>query len=347
MLQAFHQWLESQETYAFLIHFVDAKSRNDILINSGREDSQEDLCHEFLLYILDSFLVTAGRAPELINIIRSAQFRRVLELAWGRFTWQRRERERCKYYNPRGYLYRRLREILKHNNQRFVVTSNPQNFSFYCPVGNTAEHLKPFSHLEVAYSGGYAQWSPPSPAIGLSPEKYLFKDKWLLDVAEYFWQQALDRTDQPTMMPIRELCRYLADHHPWLNKPMRQDGADSDGIEELADERENPEEYLQWMDDLQSVAPLAAQLVATWPVNRQQVFALRLADPPVKYEEIAERLGLTDHNKAYALYRNAEQSLRRFTGNWPGLPLAELPEKVAQAFIEEIIRLCKNNLFCP
>lgn len=346
-VQALYQWLESPETYIFLTRFVDTKSRKDIQINSGRDDHQEDLCHEFLLYVLDSFLIESRMVPELIALIRSAQFRRILELAWGRFIWQRREHERRKHYNPRGYLYRRLREILKHNNQRFVVTSNPQGFLFYCLAGNTAEHLRPFWHQEAAPAGGYAQWSPPPSMIGLPPEKYLFKDKWLLSAAEYFWQQALERTGQPAMMPIRELCRYLADHYPWLNKPMRQDRADSDGIEDLADERENPEEYLQQMDGLQSVAPLAAQLVATWPVDQRRVFALRLADPPIKYAEIAERFGLPDHNKAYALYRKAEQSLRLFTGNWPGLPLAELPEKVAQAFIEEMKQLCKNSLLCP
>ncbi len=347
LMHLFRQWLESADTYAFLVRFVDAKSRFDASMSTLSGNEPEDLCHEFLLFVLDRFFTGLKVSAELIVLIRTSQFRRVLELAWGRFTWHRRELARNKQHNPRGYLYRRLREILQNNKQRFVVIRNRQGFMCYYPATIATKQPQRFFTSEDVSSARYTQWPAPPPASGQAPKDYLFSGKWLLSAADFFWQQVMEHEVEPIAIPIRTLGRYLADHHPWLNNPQRQDGAGSNFIEQLADRREKPEEHLQRINGLQSIGPLAAQLVATWPTNQQQVFALRLSEPPVKLEEIAERLGLADHNKVYALYQKAVQSLQRFIGNWPGLPLSDLPQEVAQAFIEEMKRLCKKSLLCP
>jgi hypothetical protein len=124
----FRQWLESPETYTFLVRFVEIKSRCDSRAGSVGGSESEDLCQEFVLFVLDSFLGLSMLSAELMFLIRSAQFRRILELAWGRFIWHRLERARSKAHNPRGYLYRRLREILRRNKQLFIVTQNRQGF---------------------------------------------------------------------------------------------------------------------------------------------------------------------------------------------------------------------------
>lgn len=346
LLRLFRQWLESSETYPFLVRFVESKNRYENIAGAIRTSEPEDLCQEFVLFILDRFLVPTRLSSEMILLIHSAQFRRILELAWGRFTWQRRELARNKELNPRGYLYRRLREILQHDKHRFVVLRHQNSSLSYAPAGMVTEQAPSFLPPEESGSAGYVHWPPPPPpsTIGQPPEKYLFSREWLVRAANFFWQQAMQGVTKPVAMPIRALCRYLADHHPWLNNPLRQESLDSDCTEQLADDRESPEEHLQRINGLQSVAPLAAQLAATWPVEQRQVFVLRLTDPPLKYEAIAARLGLADHNKAYAFYQKAVRSLQQFTGNWPGLPLSELPEEVAQAFIEEMKRLCKKEL---
>ena len=129
---------------------------------------------------------------------------------------------------------------------------------------------------------------------------------------------------------------------------MQQVGTDASDntsawVERLVDERGNPEEHLQRINSLESIAPLAAQLAATWSDEQRQVFTLHFADPPLKLREIAERLGFADHNRAYSLLQKAETSLRLFVTNWPGLPLSELPLEVAESFIEEMKRICKKN----
>lgn len=349
LLLLFRQWLESSETYPFLVRFVESKKRYDSRFGGNGAGEPEDLCHEFVLFVLDRFLVPAKLSQELILLIHSAQFRRILELAWRRFNWQQCERARNKELNPRGYLYRRLREIIQQDKLRFVVLHKQDSPLSYAPAGTAIEQVSSFLPPEESNSAGYVHWLPPPPPSkdGQPTEKFLFSREWLVRAADIFWQQAMQRVNEPVAVPIRSLCRYLADHHPWLNNPLRQESFDSDWTEQLADDRESPEEHLQRINGLQSVAPLAAQLAATWPAEQRQVFFLRLTDPPLKYETIAERLGLADHNKAYAFYQKAVRSLQQFTGNWPGLPLSELPEEVAQAFIEEMKRLCKKSLLCP
>lgn len=346
-LHGFRHWLDTPSTYAFLLRFVEAKRRYKDSTSTMTTQETDDLCQEFLLYLFDRFLADSRLSPELLLLIHTVQFHRILDLAWGRFIWQCREVTRNKQHNPRGYLYRRLREILQHNKQHFVVIRNQQGHPYYCPANRIAAQLPTLSPPEEGFPGELRHWPPPLPEPGQTPEQYLFSTKWLLDAADFFWQQAVSRKSTAIAIPVRDLCSYLAGHHPWLNKPQRKEGSDSDYTEQLVDEREGPEEHALRIDALQSIGLLAVQLVGTWPTDQQQVFALRLADPPVTYEAIAERLGLTDHNRAYALNRKAVQSLRHFTSTWPGPPLAELPREIAQTFIEEMKRLCKNSLASP
>lgn len=347
LVAIFRQWLEQPETYAFLFQFVQAKSQREENATLLSNERPEDLRQEFLLFLFDRFVAPEKLSPDLMHLINAAQFRRILELAWGRFLWQLRERARNKERNPRGYLYRRLREILQRSQNRFAVIRLRHKYPYYYPKSSVAEHLRPDIKPQEDVAIDYAHLpSPPTP-FGQPADKYVFSEKWLRDTADFYWQQAMQGKSQPLALSIRSLSRYISDHHLWLNMPRCQEGTDTKNIEDLTEERETMEERLQRLDGLRSVAPLAAQLTATWSTHQRQVFIWRLTDPPVTYEVIAERLGLADHNKAYALFQKTVQSLRRFTGDWPGLPLSELPEEVAISFIEEMKRLCKNSPLCP
>lgn len=347
LVAIFHQWLELPETYTFLTQFVQVKSKREEKAAFLGNESPEDLRQDFLLFLVDRFITQEKLASDLVLLINTTQFRRILELAWGRFIWHLRERTRNKEYNPRGYLYRRLREILQRNQNRFTVRYLHQKFPYYYPKNSVPEHLWPDIKLEEDTPADYAYLPPPPPTCGQPADKYVFTEKWMLDTADFYWHQAMHGKLLPCALSIRSLNRYISDHHPWLNTPKHHEGKGTEYIEDLSEERETMEERLQRLDSLQSVAPLAAQLIATWSIQQRQVFMWRLTEPPVTYEVIAERLGLADHNKAYALFQKTVQSLRRFTGNWPGLPLSELPEEVAITFIEEMKRLCKNSPLCP
>ncbi|MBV5329970.1 MAG: hypothetical protein JZU65_20485, partial [Chlorobium sp.] len=268
------------------------------------------------------------------------------ELSWGRFLWLCRDQARNKETNPRGYLYRRLREIL-HQDDRYKVVTDQRSMLYYYPISAVgAVGDVPFFRQTEPFN--YSSWPAPPPEAHRTPEQYLFSAQWLASTALFFWQEAAHQFRASFSLPIRELCRYLAEHFPWINRPMQQVGTDAsdnthDWMDFLADERDTPEEHLQRINSLQSIAPLAAQLAATWSSEQRQVFALHLADSPLNFREIGENLGFTDHNRAYALFQKAKTSLQIFATNWPGLPLSELPLEVAESFIEEMKRICKNS----
>ncbi len=362
-IRVFINWLETADGYAFLTAFTSRMARfgnmsqgslgaagcaPDFSNMAGeeRQDAVQDLCHDFLVFLLDKYPASVQRNLEIVHLLLSGQYRRVLELAWGRFVWQCQDQARNKEINPRGYLYRRLREIL-HQDNKYKVITDQRGLLYYYPVLTTVpDDDPPFFRSTEPFR--YSNWPAPPPVANRTPEQYLFSAQWLASTALFFWQEATHQLGNPSALPIRELCRYLAEHHPWINKPLQQVGTDAsdnspDWMERLVDERDTPEEHLQRINSLASIAPLAAQLAATWTEEQRQVFTLHLAVPPPTFRDIGERLGFPDHNRAYALFQKAEKSLRQFITNWPGLPLSELPEEVAEAFIEEMKRICKKS----
>jgi len=362
-INIFIHWLETTDGYAFLTTFTRRIAQHGRLnqgslgaaggsldfskMDSGeRQDALQDLCHDFLVFLLDTLPTSVQRSPELAQLLLSGQYRRIMELAWGRFLWQCRDQARSKESNPRGYLYRRLREIL-HQDQRFKVCTDQQGLLSYHPLSATGQPgVLPFFRQTEPFH--YASWPSPPADANKAPEQYLFSAQWLAATALFFWQEAVHQSKTSCSLPIRELCRYLAEHFPWINRPLQQARNNTsddtpDWMESLADGRDTPEEHLHHMNTLKSIAPLAAQLAATWPDAQRQVFSLHLGDPPLNFREIGEVLGFTDHNRAYALYQKAQTSLQMFVGNWPGLPLSELPLEVAETFIEEMKAICKNS----
>ncbi|MBM9536292.1 hypothetical protein [Desulfobulbus alkaliphilus] len=354
---AFRAWLKTAAGYGYLTQFVSIMARRGRLVASGagagqsawaervvdqRQDMLQDLSHDFLLFLLDIWLTSATRNPEISRLFLTGAYRRVLELAWNRYLWRQQDQARSKQANPRGYLYRRLRELLN-SAPHYTMTTNAQGLLCYHPVADpgAGDIEAATNHHEILH---YSDWPPPPPLAGQSPEKYLFSGQWLAATAEFFWIEAGQRIGTPIAMPIRELCRYLAAHHPWLNNPQPQSSDEADLTDRLADPHGTPEQQIQRHDDLRTITALAAQLVATWPAEQQQVFALRLADlPAMTFREISEHLGFADHNRSYSLYQQATRSLQRFTATWPGPPLTELPREVAEVFIDEMKRLCKNS----
>jgi hypothetical protein len=304
-------------------------------------DDPDDLCHTFLLFLLDEWLTAATRNPDMIQLLLTGQFQRTLELAWGRFVWRAQDADRNKQTNPRGYLYRRLRETLK-TNREYEVIDDTNGKLYYRPVSTVHGQTDPvvIGHLLPLT---FSDWPSPPPQPGKAPEKYLFSSDWLAEAAGFFWREAQRRLDHLPALPIRELCRYLAEQHSWLNNPVRQTD-DGDLTERLADSANTPEEDLQQRQALDSIEPLAQQLVLTWSLEQRQVFALHLADPPLTFKAISERLGQADHNRAYAVFQKVKKSLVTFTSSWPGPPLSELPVEIAEIFLEEMKRLCKNSL---
>ncbi len=106
----------------------------------------------------------------------------------------------------------------------------------------------------------------------------------------------------------------------------------------------NVEEQLDQRAALASISALAAQFCKGMDRDMCRVLVFRLDDPPLAFAEIARLLAMKDHNHPYRIWKNTETALQKFTRNWPGPPLSELPEEVGLAFIEYVKKICKESL---
>ena len=355
---AIRDWLGTVDGYDYLQRFVGKVMQFDRAVRAGegagpdglaglsheeRTIAVQDLTHDFLLYLLDTFLPGAGKNPDLLNLLVIGQYRRLLELAWGRFTWHHKEQARKKALNPRGYLYRRLRQLLAADS-RFTIIEDRRGLRCYLPARKTSGRSDDIQEYpDSLETGGYTSWPAPPAPRGQKPEAYLFSSVWLLATAQLFYREAVSRVDGPLAVPIRELSRYLADHHPWLNTPRQESKDQDDWLDTLVDPRENTEERVHHITAMRSMGGLAVQLAATWTEEQCRVFVLHLDEPQPTFREIADRLGYVDHNRPYALLQQTKKSLQRFIGTWPGPPLSELSREVAETFVEELKQCCQKT----
>ncbi|WP_457573895.1 hypothetical protein [Desulfolithobacter sp.] len=345
------QWLASKEGYTYLHHFVrknaDALSFSSILSSVYHQQSrpkdqsgyQREISHDFLIFTLETMLPELHRHPTLVHGVLTGQIRFVLEFIWTRFCWRLKDRARSKSADLRAHLYRRARETMTKSPQ--IATFRPTKQKFlYCP----AEYTTEAAQLPVSTpADSYSDWpAPPGPATDERPEKYLFSTDFLTQAGLFFWQEAAQRLQTRPLVPVRELVRYLATHHPWVNLPRQIDTPPQE--DRTPANLEQPEDHVDRLNTLQSITVMAARFIET--LNREQcvVLAGTMEDPPRTYREIADQLGLPDHNRPYRIQQKNIRLLKKFCSCWPGPPLAELPEEIGLAFLEEVKIHAKKRL---
>ncbi len=343
------QWLASEEGYTYLNHFVRkngaAPSFSSILSsvyhqqNHSRDQAeyQQEISHDFLVFLLETALPELHRHPTLVHGVLAGQIRSMLEFTWTRFCWRLQDRTRSKDANPWGYLYRRARETMKKSPQ-IATHRQTKNILLYCPVQHSTAAQTPAAMPADSYS----DWPPPPRPGNEHPEEYLFTTGFLTQAALFFWQEAARRLQTRPLVPVRELVRYLATHHPWVNRPRQTDTPPpEDGTPDSA---ERPEERLDRLTSLRSISAMAARFVATLERENCAVLVATMEDPPLTYREIADQLGLPDHNRPYRIQQKNIRLMKKFCSCWPGPPLAELPEEIGLAFLEAVKMQAKKRL---
>jgi hypothetical protein len=298
----------------------------------------DDVTQDFLIFLLNQFLPKLPNFPVLSQNILNGNHGLFLDYGWRRFVWQLKEQARSKTINPMGYLYRRLREVLRAS-PVFLVRPNQAGLLYYARSETENGPLPLANPLrEIAYgSWPIHSLHIPQDAAG----ELVYSEKWLTTLATDFLDIAAQHAGPVSWLPIRELVRYFGAMHPWLNRPMavEQDPALSHLPLGHAASATNPVEVRVEQIDLQDGLPtLAQQLVLTWSEQECCILIWRLQDRPVPYREIALRLDLANHNRAVTLYRRVESSLRRFCASWPGPPLSELSMEIGCVFLDQIIR---------
>ncbi|MFP7756023.1 hypothetical protein ACLG6S_15480 [Thermodesulfobacteriota bacterium B35] len=291
----------------------------------------EELAHEFVRYLLEKFLPRLGEHPDLVTAMLNGQSNKVLGRALDHFLLQLRDTARRKASNPRAYLYRCARQVLRQDSG-FILTDDGRNYLPADVHGEPIQDPAAFAGLE------YGRWSvPPDPGN----MDALFSAAYLVTAARFFHRLSSGRLGATVMVPVRELVRYLAAHHAWLDRlqPLQL----TDDLP-LAAAVSDVEEQVSRTLARPAIAALAVQFAMGMDETARRVFFWRLGDPPLPFREIAERLGLPDHNRTYRIYSQTEKALRNFVSHWSGPPLDELPDDVGLTFIEELRKICKKSL---
>jgi hypothetical protein len=345
---ALKEWLETAAGYEYILHLADwlvRDSQQQRTLSShlsrrfscSANDLRDEIAQEFLVFFLDTFLPQLKKRPDQVNAVLTGRVRMVLRFALQQFSWRLQDGARLKEANPRAYLHRRLREVLRQDD-RFIVQRDAQSrvsCSLASHTGTTSEHSPDF------YSFEYGLWPcPPEPAS----RDGLFTAKYLSETAQLFLQEMLQLSGENIPVPIRELVRYLSAHFSWLASPQLEPLPEDNALPASTEEAE---QHFTRNAALESITALALQFVRTMDDQARKILFWTLEDPPYSFKKIAGFLGYSDHNGPYRIHRNTIAAMQQFCANWPGPPLAELPEEVGITFIEKIRQECKKSVSRP
>lgn len=196
-VQEIKTWLESSNGYEYVQQMIAVSVRKYLTdgavplylssqFSSDPLELQAELAHEYLLFLLQSFLPEFHRYPDLINNILTGRISLVLRIAVQRFFWKLQDIGRKKDINPRAYLYRRMRETISGGN--FTVQKNERNIPAYAPAGCDDELSSDWSVFTHVH---YLDWPPPP---GKKEEKKrgsnaVYTSAFLADAALFFWHE--------------------------------------------------------------------------------------------------------------------------------------------------------------
>ncbi|MDW7774392.1 MAG: hypothetical protein SCH71_16015 [Desulfobulbaceae bacterium] len=360
-LKYFREWLASQNGYICLIRtaglvfkessrhagleFVFPYDLHSNLSRSVRQEITEELAHDFLVFLLDEFALEIARKPSLLQDLVTGRPHLVLQQGWHLFLGRWKEKSRSKEHNPRGYLYRRVREMVS-GSDHFVTSGPGAGWIAYAPSSPCPPSKKVWEGRDVSFSG----WPAPENNWRKSGEKEIFTIGFLLPAALFFHGEVTSFMKENVYVPVREFVRYLSSHFPWINKSIESElFEDAHLRNELngSNRQTEMEKHLYNRSYLSSVSALVDLLMVDLTIEQCSVLALKLENPSITFKSIARQLDYPDHNSVYRLYNRATATIRRYQENLPGSPPEELPENVKMYFLEELISRCKKRLACP
>jgi hypothetical protein len=356
----FREWLGSEEAYSYCRNIARSVFRESfrrspvatvfpypVSSNLSGEMSQElldDITHDFLAFLLDTCAGLLETQPGMAQDVLTGRLHHVVRDGWHRFSGQWREKARSKEDNPRGYLYRRAREVLGQHAD-FRTRKHKAGWIAYAPAAAIPETNEYWAGDGCAYS----DWPPADMEKGAVPEKEIFTAEFLAPAAMNFHTRACETLGRKCWVPVRELVAFLAVHSPWLNVPVETPLTSDDGPDAIImnSDREDMESRLDRISRLSSVATLAGQLVTAFSPEECRVFVLKFDQPSLTYREMGEQLGYLDHNRAYRIYGRTKTRIKRFCAEWPGPPPEELADDVQQFFLQAVRDACKKRTACP
>ncbi len=337
-------WLAMTEAARFVYRMATRVGLPSSLLPCGNPWSlpreERDECFEELAREMWLFLRSMS-AQEMKRIgadpTTHGNTRLLMQRIGQRFFLHLKDQARTSPRDPERALYRRLRQVL--SQEPTVAYRTTADGAFYsrdpgAPWPGTRKSL----HEEP-----YSSWESPLGRIGL---RDLPRRSALLDVADFFWLQATTRLGEPSFLPVRELARFIACHYPGFSLPtpvsIHPGGTKADCLEgrEVEVPSGEPGPDIQFM--AQRLPALARQLVHGWDLRQRSAFVLLVGDG-VPLQEAARSLGYRNPSGVSYLARSVYDSLRDFCLLWPGLSPPDLDPGLFEAFVLEVVTVCKKG----
>ena len=245
-----------------------------------------------------------------------------------------RDRARTYARDPGRALYRHLRQILQEEEGvEYCATKQGAFFSMDCEAA-------PWEASGFLGGDAYGNWDSPHLQVSM---KDVEKRSSLLFLARLFWEEACRRLGRRCFLPVRELVRFIASHYPGfapitiISLEAVDDGSGADTARHRAAEGETPREASFVGLDLEE---LARQLAAAWSPKQREVFAL-IQGQDLTLAQAAVQMGYRSAAGAAYAYRSALDVLRDFCLLWPGLSPPDLDESLFEAFVVQLVEVCK------
>lgn len=301
-----------------------------------REDCFRSLAHELWLFLksrTEGWLRRMGDLPA-----HGANGRVLMERIARGFFNHLRDQARTLDHDPRRSLYRRLRQIL--SEEPSIAYRATREGAFYSLDSNAD---LPGPH-DPAGEEGYAAWESPLAVVSVT--RLPHRDA-LVELAGFFWRQAAQRLGRPCFMAVRELVHFIGCHYPDLSVP---ETVPLDAEGRIAGHDEGRGVEIPWDGPgadagvVRSRIPLLAeQLAAGWSPRQRLMFAL-LQGEEVPLHEAAPRLGYSGPSGVKHLEKSVHESIRDFCLLWPGLSPPDLDRGLFEAFLLEVVEICKKDM---
>jgi hypothetical protein len=301
----------------------------DIQIQESRGDIISTIASELTLFILED-------RSNIQNIILSGDCNPERALR-NRFINYCLDKARAPDRDPYRYLYKRASDILRQSNSFYTRSEPKKGMAFSLHSENRS--IPPLSREDLET----ISW-PPDIIDRLDYEAVNRKSA-LLELATYFWNQtALDWGNQQVWIDLRDLVTWIGLHVP-LNPPKPKEllAEDAQSIDIVPDTQYQSNEIPIEPEYLSKIADCTANLLGE---REKEIFYYRrILGQSLK--DIAEKLDYKGSSGPKYYLESAENKLRRFLRDKPGLAPHDLDDKAFAIFRKNLSAILKKTVSMP
>ena len=293
--------------------------------------SLEEWTNDLWIFLKES---PKGRQYELQRLIQEQSLTTLVSVITRLYLNHLYERRRRKDHSPWHAYYRHLRSVLADTPSIIYTASSRQ--AWYAWTSSDPGVTCDFSESD------FQNWPRPD-LTGAEIRKHHAMRR----LAAFFWQEAVKRFDQPCLVSVKSLARFITAMFPQELMPPVIKGehayhcedGEQTGILERAAAHLPPAEQIMTEARLEQ---LAEQFADGLEAREQTIWTLRHGQN-LKLEQIAERLGYQSAAGVVYQYKKTEFKFKEFCTLWPGLSPEDLDERLAEAFFLLVIDFCKKS----